>query len=123
MKKLLISLIVIISVLGWSSCYYDKEELLYGNAVCDTTGTISYANKVVPILQQQCYSCHSGSSPSGNIYMGNYTTDGVIASNGKLMGSISHASGYVPMPQGAPKLTDCQIATVRLWIEQGIKNN
>ena len=123
MKRMLIAVIVLVAVFSYSSCYYDKEELLYGNAVCDTTGTISYANQVVPIFQQHCYSCHTGSFPSGNIQMGTYAADGVIAANGKLYGSISHASGYVPMPQGAPKMTDCQIATVKKWIDEGMKNN
>ena len=69
-------------VLLLSSCYYDKEELLYhgaNNGPCiDTAGTISYAQKVAPMLQQYCYSCHSGSFPSGNIAMGTYATDKAI---------------------------------------------
>ena len=81
-----------------SSCYYDKEELLYGtpNAPCtDTTSTVSYAQQVVPMFQQYCYSCHSGSFPSGNT-MGTYATDKAIAQNGKLYGSVNHCSRLFP---------------------------
>jgi hypothetical protein len=109
-----------------SSCYYDKEELLYGqsNATCaDTAATVSYAQKVVPLFQQYCYSCHSGNFPSGNISMGSYTLDKVIAQNGKLMGSINHASGFSPMPKGMSKLTACQIASVKKWIDTNMPNN
>jgi hypothetical protein len=110
-----------------SSCYYDKEELLYHNIssgpCLDTVGAISYAQKVAPMLQQYCYSCHSGSFPSGNIAMGTYTADKVIAQNGSLYGSINHAAGYSPMPQGAPKISSCEIATVRKWIDSGMQNN
>lgn len=55
--------------------------------------------------------------------MGTYTTDKAIAVNGKLYGSISHASGYSPMPQGAAKMTDCQLATIKKWIDSGSPNN
>ena len=110
-----------------SSCYYDKEELLYrgiSSGPCtDTVGAISYGQKVAPMLQQYCYSCHSGSFPSGNIAMGTYSADKAIAQNGSLYGSINHAAGYSPMPQGAPKISSCEIATVKKWIDSGMQNN
>lgn len=107
------------------SCYYDKEELLYGtNAPCtDTAGTISYAQKIVPVLQQNCYSCHTGASPSGNILMGTYAADKAIAQNGKLYGTISYSAGFSPMPQGATKMSNCQIAMIKKWVDAGMLNN
>jgi uncharacterized membrane protein len=110
----------------FSSCYYDKEELLYPTGAltnCDTVGTISYSAKVVPILQQKCYSCHSVSFPSGNVAMSTYATDKAIAVNGSLYGSINHANGYSPMPKGAAKMTTCEIATIKKWIDAGSPNN
>lgn len=110
-----------------SSCYYDKEQLLYPDTVggrCDdTTGTASYTRKIVPILQQYCYSCHTGGFPSGNIQMGNYSADKVIAQNGKLYGSINHMSGFSPMPQSGGKLMSCQIAVIKKWIDEGMLDN
>lgn len=107
------------------SCYYDKEELLYGNAgsSCDTLTTVSYTKDVIPIFDQYCYSCHTGGFPSGNIAMGTYATDRAIALNGKLYGSVNHASGYSPMPQGTPKLNACQLRKIKLWIDGGSLNN
>lgn len=121
--QVFLSFILLMMVTGFNSCYYDKADTLYPSKTCDTSGTISYAQKVIPLLQQQCYSCHSGGSPSGGIAMGTYTTDKAIAVNGKLYGSISHASGYSPMPQGAAKMTDCQLATIKKWIDSGSPNN
>jgi mono/diheme cytochrome c family protein len=126
MKIILPVLFISMCMISLSSCYYDKEELLYrnSNAPCtDTTGTVSYAQKVVPVLQQYCYTCHSGSFPSGNIAMGTYAADKTIAQNGKLYGTINHSSGYVPMPEAAPKLSNCQIAVIKKWINNGIPNN
>lgn len=110
--------------MGLNACYYDHADVLYPNNLsCDTSSTISYAQKVVPILQQQCYGCHSGGAPSGGIAMGTYSTDKAIAINGKLYGSISYASGYSPMPKGGNKLNSCQLATIKKWIDAGSPNN
>ena len=79
--------------------------------------------KVVPLLQQYCYSCHTGSFPSGNQLMGTYTADKAMALNGKLYGTIAHAAGYSPMPQGMAKLSNCQIAVIKKWIDSGTLNN
>lgn len=127
MLKNLRYIFIVTVLVGLSACYYDHEDILYGassNQPCtDTTGTISYAQKVVPILQASCYSCHSGSFPSGNQLMGTYAADKAMAQSGKLHGTISYAAGYSPMPKGAAKLSNCQIALVKKWIDQGMLNN
>jgi hypothetical protein len=126
MKKIAIGSISIFLILYISSCYYDKEELLYGNvnAPCkDTISNISYSQHVVPMLTQYCYNCHTGNFPSGGIVMGTYNADKTIAQNGKLYGSIIHAPGYKPMPEGMSKLTSCQIAALKQWIDAGLLNN
>ena len=118
---------LVIFITGLNSCYYDKEDLLYGNSsnlpCTDTIGSVSYLQKVVPIFQQSCYSCHTGGFPSGGVLMGTYNADKIIAQNGKLYSSIIHASGYVPMPEGAPKMNNCKIATIKKWIDNGMPNN
>jgi mono/diheme cytochrome c family protein len=126
--KILFSIILFPGLLlSISSCYYDKEELLYGqsgNGPCtDSTGTVSYTQKIVPMLQQYCYSCHTGSFPSGNAVMGSYTTDKAMGQSGKLYGTINHAAGYSPMPKGASKMSNCQIASIKKWIDSGMPNN
>ena len=109
---------------GLNACYYDHADILYPNTIpCDTTSTISYAQKVVPVLQQQCYGCHSGGFPSGGIAMGTYATDKAIAVNGKLYGSISYASGFSPMPKGGNKMSACNLSIIKKWIDAGSPNN
>lgn len=108
-----------------NSCYYDKEELLYGTSIpcTDTTASVSYSQKLVPIFQQNCYSCHTGNYPSGGIVMGSYNTEKGIALNGKLYGSVSHSSGFSPMPKGMPSLNTCQLSVIKKWIDAGMPNN
>ena len=76
MKSVISISIIMFLSFALTSCYYDKEELLYGGGGnCDTATVISYSQKVVPLFQQNCYGCHTGSFPSGNILMGTYTAD------------------------------------------------
>jgi hypothetical protein len=125
--KPVLSALIILGIFIISSCYYDKEDLLYGGGnstpCTDSTGTVSYAQKVVPMLQQYCYSCHTGSFPSGNALMGNYATDKAMAQSGKLYGTINHSAGYSPMPKGMPKMSNCQSVTIKKWIDAGMLNN
>lgn len=124
MKRLIITGCCLIAILALQSCYYDKADLLYpGAAKCDTTGTISYSMQVVPLLQQQCLPCHTVSSPDGGIILGSYTADRALALNGKLYGSLNHASGYSAMPKGRAKMSACQLATIKKWIDGGSPNN
>jgi hypothetical protein len=91
-------------------------------ANCDTVN-VTFAGTIWPIIQNTCLGCHSGSSPGGNISLGNYDQVVVIANNGKLMGSVTHASGYKPMPQNGNKLSDCNIKQLQIWINNGTPNN
>lgn len=126
MKKTILVLFTGLFVLSFYSCYYDKADLLYptGSTVsCDTIATVSYTQNVVPLLKTQCYGCHGASGGSGGINMSTYANDKAIAANGKLYGSISHAAGFVPMPQGTAKMTTCQLAAIKKWIDAGALNN
>jgi hypothetical protein len=126
MKKIISGLVIIIAMSGLLfSCYYDKADILYnhGGSTCDTMSVISYSTTVRPILEQKCYSCHSGSRPSGGIAMGTHATDKVLALNGRLYGTINHESGYSPMPQGEAKMEDCSIAKIKKWVDAGSADN
>jgi hypothetical protein len=126
MKKIISKMIIGLLITGsFYSCYYDKADYLYNHGAggCDTVSTVLYSLNVRPVLEQQCYSCHSSSSPSGGIAMGTYNADKAIAANGKLYGSVNHASGYSPMPQGQAKMEPCTIGIIKKWIDAGSPNN
>jgi mono/diheme cytochrome c family protein len=75
------------------------------------------------IIQKYCLGCHSGSNPGGGIPLENYDDIAAVASDGRLLGVITHSAGYSPMPKNAPKLSDCKISQVTKWINDGIQNN
>lgn len=123
-KTSTVSLGLLLLITGMVSCYYDKYDALYKSSAtgCDTSAAL-YAQKVVPILQQQCYSCHTPSNAGGGIVMGTYAADKALALNGKLYGTINWSAGFSPMPKGAPKMSTCNINTIKKWIDAGTPNN
>jgi len=106
-----------------SSCYYDVAEELYPDKpVCDTTN-ITFTDHVLPIINANCTSCHSGQAAAGNIRLENYNDISAAANNGSLLGVIRHEPGWSPMPKGGGKLNDCDIAEIETWVNQGAPNN
>ncbi|BAV10375.1 hypothetical protein FLA_6437 [Filimonas lacunae] len=90
-----------------------------GGSSCDTAN-MQYAANVVPILKASCTSCHGS---AGGISLGTYAQVKAQVDNGALIGSITHASGYVAMPYNRSKLSDCEINTIKAWIARGALNN
>jgi mono/diheme cytochrome c family protein len=125
MKKVfLISLLAILA-----GCYYDKEEELYPNQPdnCDTTN-VTYSGTIYPMINSNCGSCHTGSAPQGNIHLEDYPTISAAAAipagqPGSLYGAASHDPGNSPMPKNGTQLSDCKIAQIRKWINDGTPDN
>ena len=127
MKIPVVLIVTLIPVLvSVSSCYYDSEEYLYPKTgiECDTSN-VTYAQSVVPIIQNHCLSCHSNTTFSlgGNIKLEDYADIKLRADDHRLLGSVAHENGYSPMPKNAAKLDDCKILTIRIWVNGGAPDN
>ena len=105
-----------------SSCYYDVEEEIYGQTSCDTTG-VAFQATILPLIQNNCLACHDAANNFGSVTLETHAQIKNQVDNGKLIGTITHAGGFSPMPQGAPKLLDCEIAKIEKWIADGAPNN
>jgi hypothetical protein len=121
---LLSSLIVL---LVFSSCYYDKEEELYPDSIaagCDTSN-VRYSVEVKTIFDSKCISCHSGVNPSGGISFNTYqdVKTYLDASSTRLISSIVRDGNASEMPQGQPKLADCDIGKIKKWVNAGYPEN
>jgi mono/diheme cytochrome c family protein len=128
MKKGIISFVlsaVCITVLIFS-CTKNSEDKLVppGTSTCDTTN-VSYSTGITPILVSNCYSCHGNGNTagSGGILLEGYANLLKWANNGYLVGNVTHAPGYVPMPYGQPELPECEVNTIVAWVNQGAQNN
>ncbi|RQO31898.1 hypothetical protein DBR32_03580 [Taibaiella sp. KBW10] len=114
---------VAVIAVAFASCSKDNEYDLANNnnVICDTTA-VSYANTVAAIMSANCNVCHSGANPSAGIATNTYQGLNAFYSV-TLLGSIRHEANYSPMPNNAPKLSDCDINKVTAWINQGKLNN
>jgi hypothetical protein len=127
MKNIKTVFITLVGLIYFSSCYYDVEQELYPNqGTCDTSN-VSLSGVVRPILQDECYVCHSVSA-SGSLGAGinleTYSNLKAQVDNGKLLKSIKHESGASPMPKGSSaKIDACKILKIQTWIIRGAKND
>ncbi len=123
MKYISISILsALVLLLAYSGCYYDKEATLYPNAVCDSTN-VTYSLKIAPIIQEHCLSCHAQSSSlGGGVVLEGYDNLKSYANGGLLVGTISYAIGFTAMPASG-KMSDCNIALIKKWVDAGAPNN
>ena len=100
-----------------AGCAYTKKEVI--QVPCVLADNIFYANDVVPIIEANCYRCHSTDNDESGILLDNYIALKYYANNGYLYGCINHLSGFRPMPDDGGKLSDCNIALIKKWIDTG----
>lgn len=89
---------------------------------CDST-VFTFSGAVQPMINKYCLGCHNTASADAGLNFETY--NGVLAAVGsnRLLGAVSHQSGFASMPQGSSKLADCQIRQISRWIESGAQNN
>jgi hypothetical protein len=116
--------VVVITITFFSQgCLKDNEEDLFPCVTIDTTAAVSYANDIVPVLENQCYTCHSGLAQSGGgIILDNHTN---FSAYGTLvLAAISKQPNEAKfMPQGGSRLDNCFIQKLQVWINRGSNNN
>ena len=112
-----------LTAIGFTSCYYDKAELVYPQvAACDTVN-MTYTKDVQSIIQSRCYSCHAGTaSGSFGINLDSYNDLKTYATNGELLHRITTNDPSELMPKGGPKLSNCEISKINAWIQKGSPN-
>ncbi|WP_291727540.1 c-type cytochrome [Bernardetia sp.] len=118
-------LITLFSSIIFTACEWKSEEEEIIGTDCDTS-QVTLSGTVQPILETNCYRCHSAENApvaGVGINLEEYESLKGFADRGSLLGSISHASGFSPMPKGASKLADCDIKKIEAWIEKGATND
>ena len=104
---------------GLSRCTYNNEEDLYPQIVeCDTLN-VTYSQTIAPIMSTNCNFCHSGATPPANVKTDTYDDLKIIADDDRLWGCVNHESGYSAMPNDRPKLNDCDLKKIRVWLDNG----
>jgi uncharacterized membrane protein len=120
-KKILISMLAVafVSIIA-TSCYYDKEDLLYGSSVVDcSTVDSKFSTAINPLMQSKCsYSgCHDAGTAAAGVVLENHTQ--VAASAGRIN---QRCIIEKTMPPGTP-LSSNEIFALQCWINAGTPNN
>jgi cytochrome c551/c552 len=104
------------------SCTQKSTQLLTSNSKkqieCDTLSP-NYSVQISRIINKNCVSCHNADSYS--VDLSSYILISPFIKSGKLYKHITGVRGFAQMPQDE-KLSDCDIATIRVWIKNGFKN-
>ncbi|MCB9246734.1 MAG: hypothetical protein H6606_09935 [Flavobacteriales bacterium] len=121
--RMWIPLLMLISIVWMSGCYYDIEQDLYGGgSPCNTTD-VNFSGVVNPIIANNCLSCHNAGLANGNVRLDSYTEIKKYADNGKLLSSIKRDGTIAKaMPPDAP-LGNCRVNQIEVWINAGAPNN
>ncbi|MCB8995555.1 MAG: hypothetical protein H6538_08100 [Bacteroidales bacterium] len=121
MKRLLFASLIISAIVA--SCYYDSEESLYPDlGSCDTLN-VSYSGSIVPLMDNNCLSCHSNktaASKGNDLRLQNYAD--IVANQDAIIASINH-TGKNPMPKNTAKLKTCLIQQFEIWAADGSPDN
>lgn len=89
---------------------------------CDSN-VYSYSGAISKIMSN-CTGCHSGTNASAQVDLSNHAGVKAVATNGRLMGSVTSQTGFASMPPyGSPRLTPCQITQLQKWINNGCQND
>src|ERR1700732_549887 len=113
-KQLILASIIFsfnaICIISCSKSTSNKTPTPTPTPTCDSAN-MKYSTDIVPILKINCYSCHGTDSTNGSagILLEGYSNLQPYATDGRLKGTITHASGYPGMPYLKPKLDSCTI--------------
>lgn len=110
------------SVIIVQSCSKDSEDNVTPPPTC-STDNIKYSTNILPIISSNCYACHGNGATTAGINVDGYANLKTLVDNGKLVGVVTHASGFTPMPYNKPKLSDCDINKIKAWVAGGALNN
>jgi uncharacterized membrane protein len=115
-NRTLVCLIVFVSFVT-TSCAYIKKDV--EQVPCIMADSVTYSKDIAPVIQNNCFQCHSGTSNISGIPLETFTELKFWADNGYLYATLSHSSGFIPMPNGGAQLNDCTLATIKKWIDTG----
>ncbi|PTN07743.1 hypothetical protein [Mangrovibacterium marinum] len=128
MKKYSLYLIVVFLGFVLNACVYDFVAPEIVTEIPDDQ-EISFATDVLPVLTSECASCHNsgGQSPDltlGNAYQSIHTSKYIDLQNNDPAASLIYTFVAPDASTHSWKhYTSSQAQFIRLWIEQGAKNN
>lgn len=92
------------------------------SATCDTAN-VTYSASIRPIITGKCQGCHSSTSPGGGYDFTTYAGVKARVDDGRLWGAVNYMPGYSAMPKNGIRLSTCDLAKIKKWMDAGAPNN
>lgn len=93
----------------------------------------TYDEDVLPVFKQHCVNCHGNDKQKGGLNLATFSAMQQGGSSGAVVApgdpdksrvfTLSAHKEEPKMPPSGNKIADAQLATIRLWIEQGAREN
>ena len=106
-----------------TGCSYESVEEMAPKVPCQTPTVVSYTLSISPLLDRNCRTCHNPTLLTGGVNLEDFAELKRRASTGQLIGVVSHAPNFARMPKDRAKLSDCDIALLKQWVDAGALNN
>ncbi len=116
-----------------ASCNNDNYSIFHpvtppSSATCDSSGTISYATSVAPVMALSCATsgCHDAASMQGGVVLSTYIGVHKANQNGLLIPAIKHNTPNAAPTNWMPltgSLDPCDVAKIVKWANNGALNN
>lgn len=92
---------------------------------CKIPETLSYTKDIAPIIEAKCFMCHAPDvykKKASRNKIFDYESLKKMGESGQLIGSITHAQGFIAMPyKKGVKIDTCSIAILSQWVNSGMK--
>jgi len=111
----------------WGCVYHKSDQEYPAPLTCDTVN-VRYNVEIKSILDEHCATCHSGSNSITGIDLYDHSVISFFALDGQftygtLLSAVMHEGGAPEMPDGGPKLQDCEINKIAAWVHDGAPDN
>ena len=88
---------------------------------CDPSA-YTFSLAISSMIENNCRSCHSGTTPSGGILLTSYADIKAIADSGSLI-DVVYASNGKPLMPPSNQLSSCELQQLESWVADGSLNN
>ncbi|MDF2436394.1 MAG: hypothetical protein K0Q95_770 [Bacteroidota bacterium] len=108
-------------VIAFAACKTKEKTTATTAKRTDCTNTAyTYTADIKPLMDQNCVRCHNTNMKAG-YNLGDIASVKKAGSNGYLLGTIKHESGFMAMPAHAEKMDQASIDKIECWINTGMK--
>jgi len=117
-KSLIFKLLAAVTILFTLASCGAKDE-------CGLPEAVTYTKDIAPVIEAKCFMCHAPDvykKKASRNKIFDYKSLKKMAESGQLIGSITHAKGFIAMPyKKGVKIDTCSIAIIDKWVKTGMK--